>query len=99
MSLWNAKSVDPEMVTEADIADVCAELGIDTSADVANDFFQPGNAYHRGDRFRCVAVGICDGSFPVAVGFLPINVGGEATWKFAAMTTFEWRRGWKKRGS
>ncbi len=96
MSLWNAKSVDPDLVSESDIADVCAELGIDTSVPVGDDFFQPGNAYYRGDRFRCVAVGADVGGRPVAIGFLPINLGGEATWEFAAMATFEWRRGWAK---
>lgn len=95
MSLWTAYSVNPDAVTLAQIAEVCAELGVDTDAPIDGDFFQSGATYRRnGDTFRCVAVGIRDEAYPAAIGYLPINLAAGPTWEFAAMTSWEWRRGW-----
>lgn len=96
MSLWNAESVNPDTITPADIAEVAAEFNIDLDAAVPDDFFQPGQMYHRtGDTFRCAKVGMHD-DYPVAIGYLPVNLAGEATWEFAAMTAYDWRHGWAK---
>lgn len=83
MSLWNAKSVDPDTVGPADIAEIAAEFNIDLGADVPAGFFQPGETYRRyGDTFRCAVVGMRnDGA--AAIGYLPINLAGEVTWEFA----------------
>ncbi|NUQ98279.1 MAG: hypothetical protein HOY79_17605 [Streptomyces sp.] len=97
MSLWNAKSVNPDAITEADIAEVCAELGIDTTAPVGDDFFHAGATYRRANsRFRCAVVGVRHGTFPRAVGYLPVNLSDGPTWEFAAMSDWDWRRGWTK---
>lgn len=94
-TLFHARSVDPGTVTEADIVAICAEFEIDTTT-VPDDFFQVGQTYRRyGDTFRCTAVGIRNNA-PVGIGYLPINLGGVATWEFGAMTGYDWRRGWTK---
>ena len=87
MSLWSAESVNPDTVTQADIAEVAADLGLNLNVPVAADFFESGVTYRRNDTFRCVAVGvgILDHVL-VAIGLLPVNLGGEATWEFGAMT-------------
>lgn len=97
MSLWNAKSVNPDTVTEADIAEVAAELNVDLDADVPADFFQAGYVYHSLiDTFRCVAVGTRSGH-PVAIGYLPINTG--AGWEFGILRVRNWADGWVKAGT
>jgi len=100
MSLWNAKSVNPDTVTPAEIAEIAADFFIDLNAAVPDDFLQPGQTYHRhGDTFRCAAVGMRFSSLPdsrpAAIGYLPVNIGGESTWEFAM---FDWlaARGWTK---
>jgi hypothetical protein len=96
MSLWNAKSVNPDTVSLADIAEVCTEIGIATDNTVPVDFFEPDQTYRRhGDTFRCLVVDVLNDE-PIALGYLPVNLGGVATWEFGTMTNWSWRRGWTK---
>lgn len=95
-TLWNAYSVDPNTVTATDVAEICAEFDIDTAAAVPDNFFQAGQTYHHcGDTFRCATAGFHNNT-PIAIGYLPVNLGGGATWEFGAMTGYDWRRGWTK---
>lgn len=92
-TLFNAPSVDPATVTPADIAAILAEHDINTGEPAPSDFFQPGVTYRRNDEFRCLAVGWID-VLPVALGLLPVNLGGLATWEFGYLTRWDWQRGW-----
>lgn len=95
MSLWSAKSVDPNAVTKADVAAVLAEHDIDTDRHVRKDFFQPGATYRHSDEFRCLAVGwIAAG--PVALGLLPVNLSDVRAWEFGYKDLRDWERGWTK---
>lgn len=95
-TIYDARSVDPATVTDADIAAVFASHGVDHAANGIPDFLQPGAAYRRGgDLFRCVAVGRyrSDG-LPVALGFMPVNFGGESAWEVMFVASREWAAKW-----
>lgn len=92
-TLFNAPSVDPAEVTPADVAAILAEHDINTSEPAPADFFQPGATYYRRDEFRCLAVGWID-LVPVALGLLPVNLGGRRTWEFGYLNRWDWGRGW-----
>lgn len=97
-TLFNAPSIDPAKVTPADIAAILAEHDIDTDRRVREDFFQVGVTYRRNDEFRCLAVGWFAGG-PVALGLLPVNLGGERTWEFGYKDLRDWERGWTAAGA
>lgn len=92
-TLFNAPSVDPATVTPADVAAILAEHDINTGEPAPADFFQPGVTYRRNDEFRCLAVGWID-LVPVALGLLPVNLGGVRTWEFGYLNRWDWQRGW-----
>lgn len=92
-TLFNAPSIDPATVTPADIAAILTEHDINTNESAPADFFRPGVTYRRNDEFRCLAVGWSD-LLPVALGLLPVNLGGRRTWEFGYLTRWGWQRGW-----
>lgn len=92
---YDARSVDPATVTDVDIAAVFAEHGIMPTTASIPDFFQPGTTYRRhGDLFRCRAIGVEPNGGPVALGFMPVNLGGERTWEVMFQGRYDWERGW-----
>ena len=96
-TLFNTPSINPAKVTPADIAAILAEHDINTTEPAPADFFQVGVTYRRNDEFRCLAVGWID-LVPVALGLLPVNLGGESTWEFGYLTRWDWQRGWTAAG-
>jgi len=95
-TIYDVRSVDPATVTNADIDAVFASHGIDRAANGIPDFLQPGTTYRRyDDTFRCVAVGRyrSDG-LPVALGFMPVNLGGEPGWEIMLVASREWAAKW-----
>lgn len=98
-TIYTTRSVDPATVTDADIAAVFAEFGIKPAVDAIPDFFQPGVTYRRhGDLFRCRAVGISGrgSGEPIAVGFMPVSLGGTRTWEVMFQDRYNWGRGWTR---
>jgi len=94
-TLFNVSSIDPATVTPDNIAAILAEHDINTGEPAPTDFFQAGATYRRNDEFRCLAVGWID-IIPVALGLLPVNLGGRRTWEFGYLTRWDWQRGWTK---
>lgn len=96
-TIYDARSVDPDTVTADDIAAVFTAYSITKPRpvpDALESFFRPGATYRRhGDLFRCADVGVRDGS-RIALGFMPVNIGGERTWEVMFRDDYDWERGW-----
>lgn len=96
-TIYNARSVDPATVTDADIAAVFTAYGITKVRpvpDALESFFRSGTTYHRhSGLFRCADVGVRGGS-RIALGFMPVNIGGERTWEAMFRDDYDWERGW-----
>lgn len=98
-SIYHARSVNPADVTAQDLAAICAEFDLRTGEPGPDDFFQPNTTYIRFvlgqiDVFHVAAVAWqCDGS-PIAIGYMPVNLGNKRRWEFAFQSAWEWTRGW-----
>jgi hypothetical protein len=93
-TIYDARSVNPNDVTDAQLAEVFAEHGI-TQVDEIADFFKPGTTYRRGpETFRCAIVGTDGLNSRAALGYMPVTLRGVHTWEVMFQTAYDWSRGW-----
>lgn len=95
-TIYDARSVNPDQVTPEQLDEVFTEHGITPAPAGLPDFFEPGKAYRRHvHSFRCAAVGTHANGQQYALGFMPINLGGVATFEAMFQDNYDWSRGWE----
>jgi hypothetical protein len=93
-TIYDARSINPDDVTDAQLDEVFAEHGV-TQVDEIADFFKPGTTYRRGpETFRCAIVGTDGLNSRAALGYMPVTLRGVHTWEVMFQTAYDWSRGW-----
>lgn len=98
-SLYNARQVVPADITAADLAAIYAEFDLNPNEPGPADFFQPDTTYTRRvpggtDTFHAAGVAWQWDGTPVAIGYVPVNLGGRYCWEFAFQGERDWARDW-----